>query len=434
MKVIVLGSGIIGTSSAWFLHKAGHDVTVIERQPGAAQETSFANGGQISVSHAEPWANPSAPLKVLKWIGKDDAPLLFRPRAELLQWLWGISFLRECTQKRTDDNIRQIVAISEYSRRTLQALRAETGIHYDCLTKGILHFYTDQKEFDISLPAAKLMRDLGCPRHSISAEEVIKLEPALASIRDKIVGGDFTATDESGDVYQFTHGLAQKSIDAGVDFQFNTTVTRLLTEGSGTSAKITGVEVIDGAGRHKVLHADAFIMAMGSFSQPLLKPLGINLMVYPGKGYSATYDITNPGAAPTISLTDDGYKLVVSRFGNRLRVAGTCEINGYSRELNTARCAAITRRTRELFPDACNYDTPTYWAGLRPLTPSNVPYIGKTKYNNLFLNTGHGTLGWTMGAGSGRAIAEIVSGRLPEVDFKFTGIESGFHRGILLTT
>ncbi len=434
MKVIVLGSGIIGTSSAWFLHKAGHDVTVIERQPGAAQETSFANGGQISVSHAEPWANPSAPLKVLKWIGKDDAPLLFRPRAELLQWLWGMSFLRECTQKRTDDNIRQIVAISEYSRRTLQALRAETGIHYDCLTKGILHFYTDQKEFDISLPAAKLMRDLGCPRHSISAEEVIKLEPALASIRDKIVGGDFTATDESGDVYQFTHGLAQKSIDAGVDFQFNTTVTRLLTEGSGTSAKITGVEVIDGAGRHKVLHADAFIMAMGSFSQPLLKPLGINLMIYPGKGYSATYDITNPGAAPTISLTDDGYKLVVSRFGNRLRVAGTCEINGYSRELNTARCAAITRRTRELFPDACNYDTPTYWAGLRPLTPSNVPYIGKTKYNNLFLNTGHGTLGWTMGAGSGRAIAEIVSGRLPEVDFKFTGIESGFHRGVLLTT
>lgn len=434
MKVIVLGSGIIGTSSAWFLHKAGHDVTVIERQPGAAQETSFANGGQISVSHAEPWANPSAPLKVLKWIGKDDAPLLFRPRAKLLQWLWGMSFLRECTQKRTDDNIRQIVAISEYSRRTLQALRAETGIHYDCLTKGILHFYTDQKEFDISLPAAKLMRDLGCPRHSISAEEVIKLEPALASIRDKIVGGDFTATDESGDVYQFTHGLAQKSIDAGVDFQFNTTVTRLLTEGSGTSAKITGVEVIDGAGRHKVLHADAFIMAMGSFSQPLLKPLGINLMIYPGKGYSATYDITNPGAAPTISLTDDGYKLVVSRFGNRLRVAGTCEINGYSRELNTARCAAITRRTRELFPDACNYDTPTYWAGLRPLTPSNVPYVGKTKYNNLFLNTGHGTLGWTMGAGSGRAIAEIVSGRLPEVDFKFTGIESGFHRGVLLTT
>ena len=424
MKVIVLGSGIIGTCSAWFLHKAGHDVTVIERQPGAAQETSFANGGQISVSHAEPWANPSAPLKVLKWLGKDDAPLLFRPRPELLQWLWGLSFLRECTQKRTDENIRQIVAIAEYSRKTLQALRTETGIAYDNLTQGILHFYTDQEEFDNSLPAAKLMRDLGCPRHSISADEVIKLEPSLAGIRDKIVGGDFTQTDESGDVYKFTDGLAKKSAEAGVDFQFNTTVTRLLTEGSGASAKIVGVEVIDSFGRHKVLRADAFVIAMGCFSQPLLKPLGLNLMIYPGKGYSATYDIIKPDAAPIISLTDDGYKLVVSRLGDRLRVAGTCEINGYSRELNTARCAAITRRTRELFPDACNYESPAYWAGLRPLTPSNVPYIGKTKYSNLFLNTGHGTLGWTMGAGSGRAIAEIVSGRLPEVDFKFTGIDT----------
>ena len=424
MKVIVLGSGIIGTCSAWFLHKAGHDVTVIERQPGAAQETSFANGGQISVSHAEPWANPSAPLKVLKWLGKDDAPLLFRPRPELLQWLWGLSFLRECTQKRTDENIRQIVAIAEYSRKTLQALRTETGIAYDNLTQGILHFYTDQEEFDNSLPAAKLMRDLGCPRHSISADEVIKLEPSLAGIRDKIVGGDFTQTDESGDVYKFTDGLTKKSAEAGVDFQFNTTVTRLLTEGSGASAKIVGVEVIDSFGRHKVLRADAFVIAMGCFSQPLLKPLGLNLMIYPGKGYSATYDIIKPDAAPIISLTDDGYKLVVSRLGDRLRVAGTCEINGYSRELNTARCAAITRRTRELFPDACNYESPAYWAGLRPLTPSNVPYIGKTKYSNLFLNTGHGTLGWTMGAGSGRAIAEIVSGRLPEVDFKFTGIDT----------
>ncbi|MFZ6771387.1 D-amino acid dehydrogenase [Undibacterium sp. SXout7W] len=423
MKVIVLGSGIIGTSSAWFLRKQGYDVSVIERQPGAAQETSFANGCQISVSHAEPWANPSAPLKVLKWLGKEDAPLLFRPRAELLQWMWGLSFLRECTQKRTDDNIRQIVAIAEYSRQTLQAVRAETGIDYDCLTKGILHFYTDQKEFDASLPAAKLMRDLGCPRDSISADEVVSREPALASIRNKIVGGDYTETDESGDVYKFTSGLAKKAVEAGVDFQFNTTVTRLLTDGSGNGARITGVEVIDGEGRHKVLKADAFVMAMGSFSQPLLKPLGVNLMIYPGKGYSATYQITNPDQAPTVSLTDDGYKLVVSRLGDRLRVAGTCEVNGYSRELNTARCEAITRRTRELFPHACNYDDPIYWTGLRPLTPSNVPYIGKTRYSNLYLNTGHGTLGWTMGAGSGRAIADIVAGQVPDIDFAFTGMQ-----------
>lgn len=424
MHVIVLGSGIIGTCSAWFLKKAGHDVTVIERQPGAALETSFANGGQISVSHAEPWANPAAPLKVLKWLGQADAPLLFKPRAELLQWLWGLSFLRECTPKRTNHNIRQIVALAEYSRQTLQALRAETGVAYDHLSQGILHFYTAQKEFEHSLSAASLMRELGCPRHSIDADQVVSREPALAGIRHKIVGGDFTASDESGDVYKFTSGLARQAAAAGVNFQFNSTVTRLITQGAGSSARITGVEIIDEHGFHRVLTADAFVMAMGSFSQPLLKPLGIDLMLYPGKGYSATYAITRPDLAPTTSLTDDGYKLVISRLGDRLRVAGTCEINGYGRELNSARCAAITRRTRELFPHACNYDEPVYWAGLRPLTPSNVPYIGKTRYSNLFLNTGHGTLGWTMGAGSGSAIADIISGRRPEVNFKFTGLMS----------
>jgi len=200
-------------------------------------------------------------------------------------------------------------------------------------------------------------------------------------------------------------------------------VTRLLSAGCGSDATVTGVEVIDAQGRHQVLRADAFVVAMGSFSQALLKPLGMSLMIYPGKGYSATYPVTNQAAAPTISLTDDGYKLVVSRLGDRLRVAGTCEINGYTRELNSTRCEAITRRTKELFPEACDYTAPIYWTGLRPLTPSNVPYIGKTKYRNLFLNTGHGTLGWTMGVGSGRAIAEIISGFTPELDFAFTGME-----------
>ncbi len=422
MKVIVLGSGIIGTASAWFLHKAGHEVVVVERANGAAQETSFANGCQISVSHAEPWANPSAPLKVLKWLGREDAPLLYRFRPEWLQWKWGMHFLRECTPARTAHNIRQIVAIAEYSRQTLQALRNDAGIEYDQLTRGILHFYTDAREFEHSLPAAQLMRELGCPRESISADEVVRIEPALAAMRAKIVGGDFTASDESGDVYKFTSGLARAAEQAGVTFRFNTTVTRLLQEGSGRDAKISGVEVIDDAGRHQVLHADAFVMAAGSFSAPLLQPLGIDLMIYPGKGYSATYRVTDPAAAPTVSLTDDGYKLVISRLGDRLRVAGTCELNGYTRELNPTRCAAITRRTRELFPDACDYDDPVYWAGLRPLTPSNIPYIGKTRYRNLYLNTGHGTLGWTMGAGSGKAIAEIVSGRQPDVDFAFAGM------------
>jgi D-amino-acid dehydrogenase len=415
MKVIVLGAGVVGTASAWYLRQAGHEVTVLERQPGPALETSFANGCQISVSHAEPWANPATLLKVLRGLGRDDAPLLFRLRADPLQWRWCMQFVRECRPARVAANLRQIVAIAEYSRRSLQALRAETGIEYDSLARGILHFYTDQQEFDKSCHAAAAMRELGCPRTTIDADEVVRIEPALAGARAKLVGGDFTASDESGDVYKFTSQLATKGQAAGIDFRYNTTATRLLVE----AGKVSGVEMIDGEGRHQVLHADAFVIALGSFSVALLAPLGIGLMIYPGKGYSATYPIIDAAAAPTVSLTDDGHKLVLSRLGSRLRVAGTCELNGYSRELNPVRCAAITRRVRELFPDACDYDRASYWAGLRPLTPSNVPYIGKTRYANLYLNTGHGTLGWTMGCGSGRALADIVSGRQPEVEFAF---------------
>lgn len=422
MKIIVLGSGITGTTSAWFLKKAGHDVTVIDRQSGAARETSFANGCQISVSHAEPWANPSTPMKVLKMLGKEDAPLLFRLRLNWQQWKWAAQFLRECFPARVSDNIRQIVALCEYSRQTLQQVRAETGIQYDHLTKGILHFYTDEKEFESAQPAAKLMRELGCPRNTLNTDEVIQLEPSLINARNKIVGGDYTETDESGDVYKFTSGLAKKAEEAGVNFMFDTRITRLLSTGAGTSATISGVEVINSEGHYETLTADAFVVAMGSFSPELVRPLGIPLAIYPAKGYSATFQVTNPDATPTISLTDDGHKLVMSRLGNRLRVAGTCEINSYTRELTPARCAMITQRTKELFPDACDYEHPEYWSGLRPATPSNVPYVGKTKYTNLYLNTGHGTLGWTMGCGSGKAIAEIIDGRQPEINFGFTGL------------
>lgn len=422
MKIIVLGSGITGTTSAWFLKKAGHDVTVIDRQSGAARETSFANGCQISVSHAEPWANPSTPMKVLKMLGHEDAPLLFRLRLNWFQWKWTAQFLRECFPARVADNIRQIVAMCEYSRQTLQQVRAETGIQYDHLTKGILHFYTNEKEFELSQPAAQLMRELGCPRNTLNADEVLQLEPSLAHVRSKIVGGDYTETDESGDVYKFTSGLAKKAQEAGVNFMFDTRITRLLHTGAGASAEISGVEVINSEGHYQTLTADAFVLAMGSFSPELVRPLGIPLSIYPAKGYSATYQVKNPEATPTISLTDDGHKLVMSRLGNRLRVAGTCEINAYTRELSPARCAMITERTKELFPDACDYDNPEYWSGLRPATPSNVPYVGKTKYKNLYLNTGHGTLGWTMGCGSGKAIAEIIDGRTPEINFGFTGL------------
>lgn len=421
MKVIVLGAGIVGTASAWFLNKAGHEVTVIERQPGAALETSFANGGQISVSHAEPWANPQAPRKLLQWLGREDAPLLYRFRAEWLQWRWGYHFLRECSAARTAANIRQIVALAEYSRRMLQAVRAETAIEYDCLTRGILRFYTDPRDFDHAARTAAVIREFGCPRTTIDAARVVELEPALAHMRDRIVGGDYTPTDESGDVYKFTTALAVKAAAAGVGFEFDTTVTRLIPDEAASTSSIGAVEIIDAHGRHRMLRADAFVLAMGSFSVPLVKPLGIDLLIYPGKGYSATFDVTVPEAAPTVSLTDDAHKLVISRLGNRLRIAGTCEFNGYSRALNDARCAAVTRRANELFPGACDYLAPVYWTGLRPLTPSNVPYIGKTRFDNLYLNTGHGTLGWTMGCGSGQAIADIVSGRRPDVNFRFTG-------------
>lgn len=422
MKVIVLGSGIVGTASAWFIRQEGHDVTVIDRQPGPAQETTFANGCQISVSHSEPWANPSAPKKILKWLGKADAPLLYRFRAEKLQWQWGLRFLRQCTRGKTEYNIRQCLAMADFSLRTLRALRAETHIEYDHLSRGIMHFYTDMDEFEASKPGAELMTSLGCPRNSIDPEEVVRIEPALSSIKEKLVGGDYTPGDEHGDARAFTIGLAEKAAQRGVVFRFNATAIRLLTEGAGATARIVGVETINEKGEYEVLKADAFVISMGSFSAPFLKPLGIELMIYPAKGYSATYPIINQDAVPSVSLIDAEYKLVFAKLGDRFRVGGTAEMNGYGRELNMARCEALTKRTRELFPEGCDYSQPHYWSGLRPMTPSNIPYIGKTRYGNLFLNTGHGTLGWTMGCGSGRVIADIISGRQPEVNFNFAGM------------
>ena len=419
MKVLVLGSGLLGTTSAWFLNKNGHDVTVIDRQPNAGMETSFANGGQISVSHAEPWANPGAPKKIFSWLMKEDAPLLFRLRADARQWRWGMQFLRECTAARTRHNIIQIVNLGLYSRSTLQALRAETGIQYDCLTKGILHFYTNQKEFDAAIEPTRIMREFGCDREVIDREQAVKLEPTLAGIKDRIAGATFTQSDESGDAHQFTRNLADMAQQKGVNFKYNTTVLRIVSEGG----RVSGVWVRNAEGREELLTADNYVLAMGSYSPMLAKPLGIDLLVYPAKGYSATLELERPELAPQVSLTDDEYKLVFSRLGNRLRIAGTAELNGYSTELNMVRCKAITRRVMALFPGIADPETAQYWTGLRPATPSNVPYIGKTRYSNLFLNTGHGTLGWTHSCGSGRAIADIVSGRVPEVDFAFTGID-----------
>lgn len=412
MRVLVLGGGIIGTASAWFLRSGGHEVTVVERQPGVARETSFANGGQISVSHSEPWANPSATLKVLKWLARDDAPLLFRPRPELHQWLWGLAFLRECLPARSARNIRYNVRLASYSRSLLQQLRRELALDYDQLARGILHFYTSAQEYRASLAPAALMRELGCNRRSVDADEAVRIEPALAAIRDRLVGADYCAEDESGDVLKFTEGLARAAAVRGVRFEFGTQVTRLLSE----RGRVTGVEVIGPDGWHRTLDADAVVVALGAHSRALLAPLGIRLPLYPGKGYSATYEIVDAERAPTVSLTDDEYKLVFSRLGARLRVAGTAELAGYDRGLNAKRCALLTRRTRELFPGACDYARPRYWAGLRPVTPSNVPLIGATPLAGLYVNTGHGTLGWTMGVGSGKLIADLVDRRATDIE------------------
>ena len=422
MRIIVLGSGLLGVSSAYYLSQQGHEVTVVDRQSTPAAETSFANGGQISVSHAEPWANPGAPLKLLQWVGKEDAPLLFRLRADMPQWLWGLQFLRECTPARTRHNIQQIVRLGTYSRDTLQQLRRDTGIAYDQRTQGILHFYTSQKEFDAALAPTEQMRELGCERNIVSADEAVRLEPTLRHIRPQLAGATYTAEDESGDANRFARELVKLCEANGVQFRMNHTITALREAGG----QIDHVEATDSEGRFQRLYADAYVMAMGSFSPLLMKPLGINLPIYPAKGYSVTLPVKDAGMAHQVSLTDDEFKLVFSRLTpvngegtDRLRIAGTAEFNGYDRDLNRIRCEAIVRRVEQLFPGAGDTTQASFWSGLRPATPSNVPLIGKSKLPNLYLNTGHGTLGWTHACGSGKSIARIVSGLAPEVDFAF---------------
>ncbi len=412
MKVLVIGAGVIGTTTAWYLSEAGHEVTVVDRQPGAGQETSFANGGQISVSHAEPWANPGAIRKVFGWLGKEDAPLLFRWRMDPELFRWGLQFLRECSASRTKQNIRAIVALASYSRRSLIELRAKTGMSYDQLTQGILHFYTDQREFEGAAMAAEVMRDFGLDRSQVDAAECVRIEPALADARSMIVGGHYTPSDESGDAHLFTRRLAELATQRGVRFEYGTPIVRL----RGAADRIEYAERYNG----ERLQADAYVVACGSFSNTLVNPLGIRLPIYPAKGYSATLTLQDgENFAPSVSLTDDGHKLVFSRLGNRLRIAGTAEMNGYGMGLNQVRCEAITARTHEIFPHLRTVGEPIYWTGLRPATPSNVPIVGASRLKNLYLNTGHGTLGWTMSCGSSRALADIISGQRPEVDFPF---------------
>ena len=415
MKVLVLGAGVIGVASAWYLARAGHEVTVLDRQPAPGMETSFANGGQISVSHAEPWANPGAPLKILKWLGREDAPLLFRLRADRRQWSWGLRFLLECLPHRTRRNTLTILRLALYSSAQLAQLRSETGITYDRLANGILHIHTDAAEFRAAHARVRLMLEHGVEMSVKTADEVLGIEPALRGPgAARIVGGTYAARDESGDAYLFTQRLAVLAMGSGVSFRHNAQIMGIRAEGD----RVTAIEVRAGD-RSERLSADAYLVALGSYSTSLLAPIGELVPVYPVKGYSVTVPVTRDDAAPKVCLTDENAKIAISRLGDRLRAAGTAELAGYDVSINEARCDAILERVRGWFPEAGDFARAAKWAGLRPATPSNVPQIGATRLKNLFVNTGHGTLGWTLACGAGAAIADLMTGRKPEVEFPF---------------
>ncbi len=415
MNILVLGAGVVGTTSAWYLARDGHRVTVVDRQPAAGRETSFANGGQISVSHAEPWANPHALRQIAAWIGREDAPLLVRWRLDAALLRWGFAFLINCLPWRTRDNIRALVALGLDSRSRLGELRAELGLECDHLRNGILHIYTDREQFAVATEAAGFMQSLGLDRETVTGERCIDIEPALAAARPLLVGGDYTASDESGDAHRFTRALAERAAAEGVEFRYGTTVERLAQSGG----RVAGVLVSCGQAGDELLTADAYVLALGSYSPLLLRPLGIRLPIVPAKGYSATLPLAASSGAPSVSLTDDGRKIVFSRLGERLRIAGTAEFAGYDLSHNEVRCQALLERTRALFPALRTAGPAEFWCGLRPATPSNRPLIGRTRYPNLWLNSGHGTLGWTLACGSAAALADLVAGRRPRPDFPF---------------
>ena len=436
MKVVVLGAGIIGISTAWHLLERGHTVTVIDRQSGASMETSFANAAQISVSYCEPWANRDAPLKALKWMFRDDAPLLFRPKFDMHQWLWGLKFLAQCNDTAFERNVQQLVALGAYSHAALKDVVAATGIEYNRLERGIAHYYTDQKAFDTAAGAAALMRKYGVNRRVVSQAELLEIEPAFKQFAHSIVGGTYTASDESGDAKVFTQALAKRCAARGATFMYGHDIERLNKLGGAIESVAVRARFKMATGQNEAIKsenvaADAVVVACGSYSAPLLRDIGVDLPIYPGKGYSATFKILKPEAAPNVSTIDDEVKCAISRLGQHLRVAGTIEVGGYDLSLTTplakARCAMLADRIEQVLPGVCdtrleeNGGSPHFWTGLRPATPTNIPFIGQTRVRKLWVNAGHGTLGWTHGAGSGKALAELISGSKPDMAFNFYG-------------
>ncbi len=415
MKIVVLGAGVIGVSTAYYLLRAGHEVTVIDRQSGPGLETSFANGGQVSASHATPWSNPATPLKLLSWLGRRDAPLAVHLRADTALIGFLARFLAQCRAGRSRANAATVVQLALYNRPLLAAIRDELSIAFDAEDRGILHIYRSEREMRRAVVEAEHLRAHGLELEDLNAQACAAMEPALESRREALAGGIYSPADLSGNAHTFTHELAQYCADNGVVFELDNPITRLTHMGG----RITGVMTERG-----VITGDRYVMALGSYSPLLLKPLGIRIPVYPAKGYSATVPVTGANTAPVMSLTDDDHhKIVVSRLGDQLRIAGTAEFDGYNTELDAVRARAALDAGAALFPGALDTEQAEFWAGLRPLTPDGVPVIGPTAYDNLILNTGHGTLGWTLACASGRIAADLASGAQPDHDIAGLGAE-----------
>jgi D-amino-acid dehydrogenase len=414
MKVLVLGSGVIGVSCAYQLARAGHEVTVVDRQPAAALETSYGNAGEVSPGYSSPWAGPGVPVKAIKWLLMRHRPLVIRPNVDLNLIRWGLAMLRNCTSARYELNKGRMVRLAEYSRDCLKALRADTGIRYDERMQGTLQLFRTQAQLDGTAADIAILKRYGVAFTLLDRDGCMRHEPALAHVKDKFVGGLRLPGDETGDCFKFTQNLAALAVQQGVQFRYGTPIKRLLLAGK----QIDGVLTDAGT-----LKADAYLVALGSYTPLLLRPLGLRIPVYPVKGYSITVPITDAGGAPESTVMDESHKVAVTRLGERIRVGGTAELAGYTLKLHDARRATLEHVVTDLFPRGGDVKRAEFWCGLRPMTPDGTPVVGGTRLPNLFLATGHGTLGWTMAAGTGRVMADLISGRAPDIDLNGLTIE-----------
>lgn len=406
MHVIVLGSGVIGTTTAYYLARQGAKVTVLDRQPQAGRETSFANAGQVSPGYSTPWAAPGIPLKALKWLFQKHAPLAIRPDGSLYQWKWMAAMLANCSADRYGVNKERMLRLAEYSRDCLRTLRADTDIHYDERTRGTLQLFRTQAQLEAARRDIAVLEECGVPYDLLDRNRLVSAEPALERSLHKLAGGLHLPNDETGDCNMFTTRLADAAAALGVDFHFNQSVQGLNT----SNGQISGVRV-----GNDVLTADCYVAAFGSYTRGFLEPLGLDLPVYPVKGYSLTIPMTDAAAAPVSTILDESYKIAVTRFEDRIRVGGMAELSGYDLRLNPARRKTLELVVNDLFPGCGDVARAEFWTGLRPMTPDSTPIVGGTPYDNLFLNTGHGTLGWTMACGSGKLVADLVMGQRPAI-------------------